>query len=235
MADPGSTHGSRPAGRIAAALRPLRLPLLLCYIALLVLAAWRTEIRPAVLDRPSEWAERSLRRAGIFAGIAVFSPDVARPSRQMFYRQRCLEVLAGSGTGAPEQIYPVGRDCPASGFRWWVGPEETMLTRLMTWATDDEAERRLTGERAAPDELTGSAAILPSIAYHFDRRERSRGRPRDRLTMLYTQHMVDIDTGQVTVDPVVLFGFTVGGGPGTVLWRPTDRQIAQHWRAGGGR
>jgi hypothetical protein len=207
----------------------VRLPLLLGYIALLVLAAWREEIRPAFLDRSSIWAERTLRRVGIFAGIAVFSPEVKHEERQLFLRQRCLEVLAESAGAPPERIYPEA-ECPAVSPRIRVGPHETMLTRLMNWAADDEVDRRATGRRPGPGEVTLPEAILPSIAYHFDRQERLAGRPRDRFTMLYTHHMVRYDTGERTVEPIVLFRFTVGGTePGRVLWHPTERQLATLW------
>ena len=210
-------------------LHRIRLPLLVGFISLLVLAAWREEIRPSIFDRPSRWAELTLRRFGIFPGIPVFSPDVKREDRQLFLRQRCFEVLAESGGAPPRKIYPDG-PCPAPGPRIRVGPEETMLTRLMTWAHTDEADRRFTGRTAGPGEVTLPQAILPSIAYHFDRRQRLAGRPADRFTMLFTQHMVRYDTGEPVVEPIVLFSFSVGGRePGRVLWYPTERQIAALW------
>jgi hypothetical protein len=209
----------------------VRLPLLAGFIGLLVLAAWREEIRPSIFDGPSRWAELTLRRFGIFPGIAVFSPEVELEDRQMFLRQRCFEVLAESGGAPPKRIFPDGT-CPDRGPRIRVGPEETMLTRMMTWAHDDEADRRATGRRPGPGEVTLPEAILPAIAYHFDRRERLAGRPVDRFTGLSTLHLVRYDTGERVVEPIVLFSFSAGGRePGRVLWYPTERQIAALWHA----
>jgi hypothetical protein len=107
-----------------------------------------------------------------------------------------------------------------------------MLTRLLGWAHDDEADRQATGRTPAPGEVTLPEAILPAIAYHFDHRERLAGRPADRFTMLYTEHLVRYDTGERVVDPILLFSVSVGREPCRVLWYPDERQIAARWHPG---
>ena len=57
--------------------RRLRLALLIGYAATVVLASWRHEIRPRVLEAPVMWARGLLGLAGIPPGAAVFSSEIS--------------------------------------------------------------------------------------------------------------------------------------------------------------
>jgi len=201
----------------------------------LVLATLRQEIRPAFLDRPSETAADWLESVGIFPGQAVFSPEFDFAGRNLFLTGRCLEVLASTGNAPAVRIFPRSFACPGTHLVR-MDSERLMLTRLITAINDDESERRA-GVRPPPraGEISFADALLPAIAYHFDRQEKRRGTPRDQLTMLCSYHYVRYDTGERVVDPIVLARFRVGGGPGRVLWSPTEQQLDALWRPLAGR
>ncbi|MEE2674433.1 MAG: hypothetical protein VX466_11600 [Myxococcota bacterium] len=81
----------------------------------LVLAAWPAEIRPALLDGPSEFMFETLEAVGIRAGMPVFTGS--RHKQASIVRARCIEVEAVNSAGAKTRLYPPG-PCPQRGFRW---------------------------------------------------------------------------------------------------------------------
>ena len=71
--------------------RRVALPLLLAYVVWLVLASWRHEIRPVLLERPSESARSLSDSLGVTPAIAVSTSDAARGSHEK-WTSSCVEV-----------------------------------------------------------------------------------------------------------------------------------------------
>jgi hypothetical protein len=210
--------------------RRLLFPLLVLFILALVLGGWRDEIRPGFMDLPAETAKDWLGRIGVHSGLAVFHSNyTGKGSRRRTHTARCLQVLGRSGDRPFEHIYPE-KECPPSGVRLRVAPEEVMLTRFVMWATAEEATRRM---EDLPPPPPGFAAVpdvlLPSIAYHFDHREKLKGTPRDELLMLYTQYILVMDTGETVAQPIMILNVRMGGGPSRVVWFPSEREVAALW------
>ena len=99
-------------------------------MAVVALAAWRHEIRPAFLDPPVALARSALALLGIPAGVAVFTAEVdTSPDAKI--ASLCLEARAVEGEGLARRIYPeVGRRCPAPAPRLWVRGEDIALSRF---------------------------------------------------------------------------------------------------------
>lgn len=206
----------------------LLFPVLVVFIGMLILGAWRGEVRPRFLDAPAEGARNWLRRIGVHSGLAVFSSHY-QARRNRTSKGRCLQVLARSGDGPFERIYPE-RTCPPQGLRLAVLPEEVMVTRFLMWATAEEARRRM---EDAPPPPPGWVllpdVLLPSLAYHFDHRERLKGTPRDELLMLVTNHVLLLDTGEDAVQYVLILDVDFEAGPSRFLWFPSEREVSELW------
>ena len=204
-------------------------PVLLC-AALLVLGAVREEIRPDFLNQPSSLARRALYRVGITHGMAVFSSQSDEAGQTRIIRARCLEVLASSGDGPLERIYPDGGGCAPSGVGFQIRPEEILLSRLLMFATADEAERRMENTPPPPPgSATAAQLMLPSVAHYFAQREELKGRPRDRLLFLLSHYTVTLDGTPDFVVPVLVMDVSFAQGPSRVQWFPTREQAARLW------
>ncbi len=201
--------------------------MLLAYIALLVLGAWRPEIRPDFMDRASDGARRCLESCGLYAGLAVFSSEFNQPGRNRFFKARCLDLIGYREGLPPEIIYPVGATCPPTGIRWYLPPEEIMLTRLFIWAVEDESIRLMENRPRPPAGFVSVPNIvLSSVLYHFDRRERRRGRSYDRFAGRFSHHMTLLDGGDDAIHPIAIFRSGAGSRPGQAVWFPTREQAA---------
>ena len=73
--------------------------------------------------------------------------------------------------------------------------------------------------------------LLPSLAYHFIHREQRRGTPRDEFLMLYSHHLLLLESGEVVERPVMILNTTLGAGPSRLVWFPSERQVAALWKS----
>jgi len=211
--------------------RRLLFPLLLILIALMILAAWRHEIRPAFLDGAVAFAGRSLQRVGIYAGDPVFGAEVELAGARGTPQETCIEVLAHDAGAPADLIFPDYRECPIRTARLHMKPEEVMLARFMLHATADEATRRAEGTpHPGPGYTTTADALLRSMASHFVQRERLQGRRHDEYSVIVRQHVVEFATGDVVVVPLVHFTFSGDGTPGSQTWFPPPQQAEIWWQ-----
>ena len=211
--------------------RRLLFPALLILIGLMILAAWRHEIRPSFLDGAHAFAERSLQRVAIYVGDPVFGAEVELADARGTPQEICIEVLSRD-VGAPARlIFPDYRECPIKTMRPHMRPEEVMFARVMMTATADEATRRSAGIGAsAPGYTTAADALLRSLASHFVQRERVQGRRHDEYSVIVRQHVVEFATGDVIVVPLVYFTFSGDGTPGRQAWFPPQQQADAWWQ-----
>ena len=91
------------------------LPLLVLYMASLVLAAWPKEIRPSFMDGVSTSLFSAFGSVGIRADMPVFvgSQEV----QSSIIRSECIVVEGWDFRGKAIRLFPI-RPCPPKGFRW---------------------------------------------------------------------------------------------------------------------
>jgi hypothetical protein len=208
--------------------RRVRLPLLLAYVTIVALAAWRHEIRPSFLDVPSAWARATLHRMGIPPGVPVFTTEVSR-TQDAKISALCLDVRAVGSDGRVRQIYPPkGRVCPAPPPRLWVTGEQIALQQSATSLRAAAVERR--SGNLPPSRMRHPELLLETIAEHFRARAAAEGRDPERYALLWTESRIDFRSGDPS-DHIVSLVRWRGAGERRVLasWRPGDRMLVEHW------
>ena len=122
-------------------MRRLQLALILLYAAMLVVSAWRHEVRPAVLDRPVLAARGLLHQVGIAPGLDVFVDDrnVDTDRKKV---ASCFEVRELRPGSPPASLYTSGQ-CTPTGLRWFV-PAELIQPGVMAapvvWLASDSSD-----------------------------------------------------------------------------------------------
>lgn len=208
--------------------RRIGLALLTGYVVVVVLAAWRHEIRPAFLDRPGRLARSALASAGVRPGVAVFTADTGTaPDAKI--TASCLEVRVVEVGGATRRLYPLGEaPCPAEPPRLWVTGEAILLSRSAAGLRAAVAAGR-TGS-LDPSNRRLPRLLAESIADHFRRRVRRQGIAADRYALLWTESRVSYRTGARTRGAVALFEWRESGRV-FVRWRPEERTLRERWPA----
>ena len=171
--------------------RRVFVPLLCGYVALLVLAAWRHEIRPRVFDRATEIAGEALMFVGISPGVAVFTADRGGGPDEKI-AALCLEVRGISEDGA-RRVYPgPGVSCPAPAPRLWVKGEEIFLSRAS--ATMRAAAAAVRAGASDPGRIRFAKLLAQSIGAHFVSRDRAADPAADRYLLLWREERISYRT-----------------------------------------
>jgi len=106
------------------------MPLLLLYIAVLIMAAWRTDLSPLFLRRLHVVAFEVLESVGFKPGMRVFGGSANR--LPVLTIARCTIVDGIDATGRKTRIYPTG-PCPQKGLRWKPVVYEHMIVHWTAW------------------------------------------------------------------------------------------------------
>jgi hypothetical protein len=207
--------------------RRLGIALLLGYAAIVVLAAWRHEIRPSFLERPVVWARSLLALAGIPPGVAVFSTETEVLSDALIVSQ-CFEVRGVAGNAPARRIYPEGgRVCPAPSPRIWVRGEDIALYRFATGLRSAAASQP--GESLFRSRERFARLLAETIGEHFRSRAEREFAP-DRYALLWTELHVDYRSGEHSERVVALVRWRADPDEGVfVSWSPDDRTLGEHW------
>ncbi len=212
--------------------RRILVPVLVGYVALVALATSRHEIRPAFLDRATDFARGTLGLAGIPPGIAVFTADTGR-AQDAKIAAICLEVRDLSESGTKRQIYPAeDASCPARPPRLWVRGEQILLDRSVMSLRAAAAARRA-GE-SDPSRTRFAKLLARSIAAHFVGRDRLAGAAADRYALLWREARISYRTRTRSDRIVALFGWRSAADPRVfIAWQPDDATLREHgWDPG---
>lgn len=201
---------------------------LIGYVGLVVLGAWRHEIRPGFLAPPAALARYILRTAGIPPGVAVFSADVSRTSDAKI-TALCLEVRSVERDGRVRQLHPrAGDRCPAPAPRLWVTGEEIALYRSATSLRAAVVAQR-TGA-LDPAQQRHPELLAESLAEHFRGRARARGLAPERFALLWRESTLREQTGERGDRTVALMQWETDPARGVRLaWRPDPARVAEGW------
>lgn len=149
------------------------LPALVGWMLWLGLAAWPSEIRPALLDGASTFAYETLESVGLRAGIPVFAGTLEK--QPTIVRSRCIFARGTDLAGNEVELYP-REPCPKKGFRWGPVVYDHML---LHWV------RRLGKD--------GSGANLAALEDHFCRVSPV---PLERVEITYVVTFMEYATGR---------------------------------------
>lgn len=104
---------------------------LTAYAAVLAIAAIPPEVRPRLLDVPSETARIALRAFAIKPGVAVF--ETGREDPRILIRQDCIRVTGRDAAGHEIVFAPPDDRCVTEGVRivvpWLEGGLRTLVLR----------------------------------------------------------------------------------------------------------
>lgn len=201
---------------------------LLCgYASLVVLAAWRHEIRPGWLDPSATFARGVLGWVGVPPGIAVFSADAAAPSAKI--ADLCLEVRIVEPGGQVRRLYPDAEErCPEPPPRFWVKGETIWLNRSAVSLRAAVAARRADSSRRPGDRAP--QLLAEAMAEHFRARAHAAGFAPERYALLWTESRVDTKTGARSQRDVALMRWgREGEGDLRLSWRPDAPLLRAHW------
>ena len=198
--------------------RRIALPLLVSYVAIVVMAAWRHEIRPVVLDAPTAAARSILHSLGITPAIAVFTTDAAHENDEKT-TAFCLEVRIVERGGRVRRLYPEdGTRCPAPAPRFWFAGEDIALYRsLMVLRAAVSLER--SGSQWAGRELRPEL-LAEWLAEHFRGRAAARGLDPDSYVLQWRESKQNFATGERREQVVALLRW----------WPDPARSLALSWR-----
>ncbi|MEE2672634.1 MAG: hypothetical protein VX466_02490 [Myxococcota bacterium] len=199
-------------------MRRIGLLSLIFYIALVVLASWRYEIRPGLLEEPAAGARSILHSLGITPAIAVFTSDVARET-DVKKTALCIEVRIVEHGGHVRQLYPeAGRRCPATTPRLGFAGEEIALYRVLTVMRAAIASARSgppgAGRGRRPD------LLVEWVAEHFRLRAAAQGLRPDSYVLRWRESKQSFATGKRSESVVALLRW----------WPDSERSLALSWR-----
>jgi hypothetical protein len=208
--------------------RRILVSLLVGYSALVALAAWRHEIRPAIGDAPAAGARAALRAVGIPPGIAVFTAEVATPSDSKI-RAVCLEARAFAADGRFHVLHPrPNAPCPEPAPRVWVRSEEIALYRFVTSLRNAVVAHRAGALRAS--QRRHPELLARSIAAHFRSRAESLGLAPTRYALLWRESRIDYRSGEASERVTALLRWDADPDRGVALaWRPDPEHLSKHW------
>jgi hypothetical protein len=212
--------------------RRILVPVLVVYVALLVLAAWRHEIRPAVFDRATDFARNTLGLVGILPGVAVFTADTGR-TQEAKIAAICLEVRDLSESGTQRQIYPAeDASCPAPPPRLWVRGEQIFLDHSVMKLRSAVVAHR--AGVAGPARGRYAKLLARSIAAHFVGRDRLAGAAADRYALLLREERISYLTRARSDHIVALLGWRNAADPQVfIAWQPDEAKLREHgWEPG---
>ena len=203
-------------------------PLLVGYVVLLVVAAWRHEVRPAVFDRATDFARGALGLAGISPGIAVFTADSgSAPDEKV--AAICLEVRSVSedSEDAGRQVYPAEDVfCPAPSPRLWVRGEQIFLHQSVVSLRAAVAAHR--GGDADASRGRFAMLLARSIGAHFLGRDRRAGAATDRYLLLWREARISYRTRSRSHRVVALMNWRRASAPRVfIAWQPDEEMLRE--------
>jgi hypothetical protein len=214
--------------------RRIMVPLLVTYVVVLALAAWRHEIRPRAFDRATDIAGSTLAFAGILPGVAVFTADKGGGPDEKI-AAICLEVR-GVSKGVSEgelkekkehQVYPEPDTvCPAPQPRLWVRGEQIFLGRSVVSLRATAAARRA-GDND-PARTRFGMLLAKSIGAHFVARGHLVGTAAERYLLLWREARISYRTGSRSDRVVALLNWRDAPAPQVfVAWRPNATTLRE--------
>ena len=208
--------------------RRIALPLLVSYVALVVMATWRHEIRPSILDTPAAAARSILHSLGITPAIAVFTTDAAQENDEKT-EAFCLEVRVVERSGRVLRLYPEGgARCPAPAPRFWFGGEETALYRSLMILRAGVSSARHAPPGTSRD--LRPRLLAEGMAEHFRRRAAARGLDADSYVLQWRESQQSFTTGERSEHVVALLRWWPDPARSLALsWRPSAEKLAAHW------
>jgi hypothetical protein len=208
--------------------RRIALPLLVSYVAILVLAAWRHEIRPAIFDAPVAAARSFLHALGITPAVAVFTSDVAQESDEKTAAS-CFEVRVVERGGRVLRMFPEdGATCPAPAPRFWLTGEETALYRSLMLLRAGVGSARRAPPGAGRD--LRPRLLAEGIAEHFRLRAAARGLDPDAYVLQWRELQQSFATGERGERVVALLRWWPDPARSLALsWRPNSEKLAALW------
>jgi hypothetical protein len=197
-------------------------PLLLGYMALLVLAAWPTEIRPSILDDLNAKLERDLfHGAGITAGQPLFHAD---EDTDWVRRAFCVKVRGqhGDGNGETSELHPPDELCQVDGFRIRLPPVERALHRILVWAYDASTSGRSPG--------SASDHHLARIGGHFCTQPGPGGEAQREISLIWYWYHENYTNGQLRRYNALQYRFDcVTAALSDRAWMVGDRDFVAFW------
>ena len=208
--------------------RRIALPLLVSYVVIVVMAAWRHEIRPVILDAPTAAARSILHSLGITPAIAVFTSDAAHENDEKT-TAFCLEVRVVERGGRVRRLYPEdGTRCPAPAPRFWFAGEDIALYRsLMILRAGVSSAYH--GPPGASRDLQ-PRLLAEWVAEHFRRRAAARGLDPDSYVLQWRESQQSFATGERGEHVVALLRWWPDPARSLALsWRPDAEKLAALW------
>lgn len=202
--------------------------LLVSYVALVVLASWRHEIRPLLLETPTATARSILHSLGITPAIAVFTSDAARETDEK-RTALCIEVRVVERSGHVRRLYPEdGRRCPPPAPRFWFAGEDIALYRSLMVMRAAVASARSgppgAGRERRPD------LLAEWVAEHFRRRAGARGLEPDSYVLQWRESKQSFATGERRETVVALLRWWPDPARSLALsWQPDAEKLAALW------
>lgn len=205
--------------------RRIFVPLLCGYVVLLVLAAWRHEIRPRVFDPATNWAREALMVVGISPGVAVFTADRGGGPDEKI-AALCLEVR-GISQDTVRRVYPAqGVSCPAPGPRIWVRGEQIFLSR--TSVSMRAAAAAIRAGDSDPARIRFAKLLAQSIGAHFVARDHAHAAAPDRYLLLWREERISYRTNSRSDRVVALLSWQSTATPRVfVAWRPNEATLRE--------
>ncbi len=201
---------------------------IIAYTSVVIMAAWRHEIRPPLFDPPAALCRAVLGWFGVPGGVAVFTSNAGVSPDEKITVQ-CFEVRVDGGSGSAHRLYPdAHRVCPTPEPRIWIRGEDIALYRLAMGLRSAIASHRA---GALPRSRVSYPRLLAeSMAEHFRRRAAADALSPDRYALLWTESRIDYATGAESNKTVALLRWREDREQGVfVSWRPDADTLARHW------
>ena len=188
------------------------LPLLLAYIALIVVAALPDPLRPGFLDRPQTLAVELLGWVGWRAGQPVFT-GWDNPNKAI--RAFCTHVKARGGAGGDFTLWPPDERCDSYGFRYRTNPREVVHFQSFYSAR----------KQGMKDE-----ALLRGLGRRYCVEARRRDAEVSAVAFVHYAVMVAYADGLLSVSPLQQFEWSCDGARAErIALIPSQREMRAFW------
>ena len=197
--------------------RRIATPLLLGWMAVVALAGWTPEVRPAFLDGAQARAVDVLRLFGMSAGQPLFHTD-ANPWKQHAF---CLYLRARPAPASGALLFPADGGCHFLGFHWRLPPVDRALHRMLSTAFG----LRGRGEVAQSDAFPRAIGRSYCLSAHGPG-----GTPLVGLDGAWIWYFKNYDTGQVLRRDGLVFSYTCADATlAEREWQPNDAAVLAVW------
>ena len=191
--------------------KTLGTPVLLLYMALMMLAGWPGEVRPRFLDAAHDASVRIFRLLGMSAGQPLFQTDV-NPWKQHGF---CLFVRESGG----EILFPPGGECQIEGFHWRLPPVHRATHRMLSSAYREAEGGRIEASDAFARAIGRSSCLEPDETPEAI----------EAVWLWYYKHY---DDGSVLRQNGLYFSYSCANAELTERsWGPDDASVLAFWGA----